>query len=60
MEEFPREGMIDAEERSCSLVMRGNGGEKRTRAGVGFKQWYPEFICSSNRREVGMLLGNYT
>lgn len=52
--------MIDAEERSCSLVMRGNGGEKRTRAGVDFKQWYPEFICSSNRREVGMLLGNYT
>lgn len=49
--------MFDAEEGSCSLSSYGR--EKRTRAGVGFRQWYPEFICS-NRREVGMLLGNYT
>ena len=51
--------MMDAEEGSCSLSTRGNGREKRTRAGVSFRQWYLELMYS-NRREVGMLLGNYT
>lgn len=59
-ERFPREEMMDAEKGSCPLSSCKKEWEIRElRAGVGFRQEHRELIWS-NRKEVGMLLGNCT